>query len=84
MPEPAHVKRLDRALEALRALPDPMTRLNATRLAREALDRLETETAKDARVAGATWAEIGELYGLTKQGAQQRFRPKRSMDGSDL
>ena len=27
-----------------------------------------------SRVAGRTWTEIGALYALTKQGAQQRFR----------
>ena len=31
-----------------------------------------------ARKAGATWSEIGLCYGLTKQGAQQRFRAARN------
>jgi hypothetical protein len=31
-----------------------------------------------ARKAGATWIEIGACYGLTKQGAQQRFRAARN------
>ena len=31
-----------------------------------------------ARQAGLTWAEIGAIYGLTKQGAQQRFRAGRA------
>ena len=33
-----------------------------------------------ARKAGATWIEIGACYGLTKQGAQQRFRAVRNKD----
>lgn len=27
----------------------------------------------DARAEGATWQEIGDAVGLTRQGAQQRF-----------
>ena len=28
-----------------------------------------------ARDAGASWGDIGDIYGLTKQRAQQRFKP---------
>jgi hypothetical protein len=31
----------------------------------------------DARAAGVTWIDIGALFGLSKQGAQQRFRRGR-------
>lgn len=48
-------------------------RLDAARRLREAADDLELAQVKAARKAGATWAEIGACYGLTKQGAQQRF-----------
>jgi hypothetical protein len=41
------------------------------------LEALEADTVADARAAGATWGEIGALYGLSKQGAQQRFRPPK-------
>jgi hypothetical protein len=34
-----------------------------------------------ARKAGATWNEIGACYGLSKQGAQQRFRAIRDQAG---
>ena len=74
MAEPEHVKRFARALSSLRDLPNPINRLDAVRQARESLDELELATVADARAAGATWREIGALYGLSKQGAQQRFR----------
>ena len=74
MAEPEHVKRLARVLSSLRDVPDPITRLDAVRRGREALEELELKTVTDARAAGATWREIGALYGLSKQGAQQRFR----------
>ena len=48
--------------------------LDAARLAREAADLAENAAVRDARRAGASWSRIGELYGLTKQGAQQRFK----------
>ena len=38
------------------------------------LEDLEAATVAAARAAGVTWTEIGALYGLSKQGAQQRFR----------
>ena len=72
-----HVKRFQRALDSLQAVPDPLARLRAVRKSLEDLEALEARTVMDARAAGATWSEIGALYGLSKQGAQQRFRPPR-------
>lgn len=77
MAEPVHAKRLQQALDSLRALPDPVARLAEVRQAIVALEALEASTVKDARSAGATWGEIGALYGLSKQGAQQRFRASK-------
>ena len=74
MADPAPSKRLGRALDELQSIGDPLARLDAVRRAREALDKLETESVVQARKAGLTWGAIGALYGLTKQGAQQRFR----------
>lgn len=62
--------------DAHRAARDPLERLDAARRLREAADALEAAAIEDAREAGATWGEIGGLYSLTKQGAQQRFRAK--------
>ena len=74
MAEPLHVRRFDRALESVRAIPDPLLRLDAIRRAREALDELEAVTVIAARADGVSWRNIGAVYGLSKQGAQQRFR----------
>jgi len=38
------------------------------------VEALEAAAVRDARHAGVTWKAIGALYGLSKQGAQQRFR----------
>ncbi len=70
----AHAKRLARAVEALRAIDDPIDRLDATRSAREELERRERDAVADCRAAGHTWQDIGARYGLSRQGAQQRFR----------
>ena len=53
-------------------------RLEAARHLREAAEELEAAQVEAARKAGATWNEIGACYGLTKQGAQQRFRAARN------
>lgn len=79
MAEAIHLKRFDRGVEALRDIPDPLARLDAVRRSRETLETLEARAVRDARHAGATWKAIGALYGLSKQGAQQRFRPGSNM-----
>ena len=72
------VKRISAALGALDAADGPMSRLEAARRLREAAEELEAAQVEAARKAGATWTEIGACYGLTKQGAQQRFRAARN------
>jgi hypothetical protein len=72
------VKRISAALSALDAADGPIGRLDAARRLREAAEELEAAQVDAARKAGATWNQIGACYGLTKQGAQQRFRAARS------
>jgi hypothetical protein len=67
------VKRVTRAVQALQGVTDPMARLDGVRWARELLEALESATVRAARESGATWKDIGLVYGMTKQGAQQRF-----------
>jgi hypothetical protein len=72
------LKRMAAALGALDVADGPMSRLEAARRLREAAEELEAAQVEAARKAGATWNEIGACYGLTKQGAQQRFRAVRN------
>ena len=72
------VKRILAALGALDAAAGPINRLEAARRLREAAEEMEAAQVEAARKAGATWIEIGACYGLTKQGAQQRFRAARN------
>jgi hypothetical protein len=65
------------ALGALDVASGPVSRLEASRRLREAAEDLEAAQVQAARKAGVTWDEIGVCYGLTKQGAQQRFRAAR-------
>jgi hypothetical protein len=71
------VKRITAALGALDVADGPISRLEAARRLREAAEELELAEVVAARKAGITWNEIGACYGLTKQGAQQRFRAAR-------
>jgi hypothetical protein len=77
VPPKSPVKRITAALDALDVADGPISRLDAARLLREAAEELEAAQVEAARKAGATWIEIGACYGLTKQGAQQRFRAAR-------
>ena len=72
------VRRITSALGALDIADGPISRLDAARRLREAAEDLEAAQIEAARKAGATWNEIGACYGLTKQGAQQRFRAARN------
>jgi hypothetical protein len=72
------VRQITAALGALDAADGPISRLEAARRLREAAEELEAAQVEAARKAGATWNEIGTCYGLTKQGAQQRFRAARN------
>ena len=72
------VRRITAALGALDVAGGPISRLQAARQLREAAEELEAAQVEAARKAGVTWNEIGACYGLTKQGAQQRFRAARN------
>jgi hypothetical protein len=73
VPGRAHAKRIVRALQALDDATTPRGRVDAARRVREAAEALELANVDAARDAGLTWADIGARYGLTRQGAQQRF-----------
>ncbi|MCV7108085.1 hypothetical protein [Mycolicibacterium chitae] len=62
------------ALAELDAATDPLSRLDAARQIRELAEALELAQVRAAREHGTSWSKIGATYGLTKQGAQQRFR----------
>lgn len=53
-----------------------LDQLAAARRTRELADALEHGVIRNAREARVSWAKIGTIYGLTKQGAQQRFSEK--------
>lgn len=50
--------------------------LAAARTVRASIDALEQAAVQQARAEGVSWSKIGAVYGLTKQGAQQRFRER--------
>ena len=65
--------RLIRALADLDDAADPAGRLDAARRIRVSAEELELDEVSSARKQGTSWRAIGAVYGLTKQGAQQRF-----------
>ncbi len=69
------LRQLREALSALEAAPDALSSLDAARRLRERSEELERDWVEAARKAGFSWSRIGALYGMSKQGAQQRFRP---------
>lgn len=66
--------RLQAALGELDDAPDPQSRLAVVQRIRALAEDLELAEVRAARGQGTSWSKIGAAYGLTKQGAQQRFR----------
>lgn len=68
--------------EKARVDDDPRSRaladVDRARKRRERADAAEAKAVEAARAAGVPWSRIGALYGLTKQGAQQRFKHTRA------
>lgn len=75
MPKAGPERRLAKVLAAYAEIADPLARLDDVRRARQALEALEARTVAEARAQGATWGQIGARYGVSKQAAQQRFKP---------
>lgn len=57
--------------------------LLAARTAADAVDEATSFAVAQARAAGHTWQEIGELLAITRQAAQQRFGGERSAPASE-
>src|SRR4051794_1376031 len=56
-------------------LKDPMQALRIIRTAREELRSYETQVARAAHDAGASWTDIGQTLGISKQAARRRYGP---------
>lgn len=53
---------------------DAADRVHAIDALRSRIDQEEQEIAFSLRHRGATWAEIGNVWGITRQAAHERFR----------
>ena len=50
--------------------------------ARRSLDVIEFDAVQTVREAGATWEEIGDVLGISRQAARRRFEKPRRRYGS--
>ena len=53
--------------------PDPKSRVRAIHQLAAGVDTLERQVLLDAQSAGLTWAQIGDVYGVSRQAAHRRF-----------
>jgi len=77
MARPGPVKRLVSEMQALETRSKkagPIEALDLARRLREAAEDLERLRVIEAREQGVSWRQIGSLYDISKQAAQQRFR----------
>ncbi len=59
----------------------PISALEAIARMRRCLDELERKAVESARAKGATWSEIAEAVGVTRQAMYQKFRQRPDSDG---
>ncbi|MGD9986629.1 hypothetical protein [Pseudonocardia sp.] len=65
-------------LDVIDGSSDHIERLGAAHLLRQLAEQLERDVVDEARASGARWADIGEVYGTSKQSVQQRFANRQS------
>ncbi|MCC7364010.1 MAG: hypothetical protein IT303_06530 [Dehalococcoidia bacterium] len=70
-----HLRQLREELMALELASAGLEAVDAARRLRETAEALEQDRVEAARKAGFSWSQVGALYGMSKQGAQQRFGP---------
>ncbi len=73
-------ERMRAALAELDETTDPQQRIATAQRIRQLAEELELAQVRSARERGTSWSKIGAIYGLTKQGAQQRFRKTTKRD----
>lgn len=85
MARPGQLKRLLAALNSLEMLDKtgkPLEVVAVARRIREAAEDLERAKVEKARELGVGWREIGSLYDISKQAAQQRFGARIPLPGA--
>lgn len=70
---------LDESIHELQAQIRAMLDIRQSKHERIEAESKELEQIRQARAVGVTWEQIGAMYGITRQGAEQRF--KRHMGG---
>jgi hypothetical protein len=88
-PSPTASIRLDDLIEAIKKVHhEPLDQLTDAMIAADHLgdvaDHLIGHFVDQARRSGASWTEIGQAMGVTKQAARKRFQPKDLGSPSDL
>ena len=64
----------DAMAELTRGEPGVTQRLEAAQRLRHAAEALVAELVAEARKKGSTWADIGDLLGVSTQAAHQKYR----------
>lgn len=70
---PKTVRTLLTNVEDLLESPDPRTRARAVHWLAAGVRGLERQVLLDAQTSGMSWADIGDVYGISRQAAHRRF-----------
>ena len=75
-----HTKNLDDLLRVAFGDERPLERLSAVRALQLLLDGLCGELVEASRAENASWVQVGDALGVTRQAARQRFALKSAED----
>lgn len=74
------ISKLSAACTELQQSADPLVAVEIAQQIAALSERVQYDAVRNARHEGVSWSKIGGVFGLSKQGAQQRFGKHKDKD----
>ncbi|NLT31002.1 MAG: hypothetical protein GXX86_11205 [Propionibacterium sp.] len=76
------IDKLSAACAQLQQAADPLAAVDLAQQIGTLADKVQHDAVRAARQQGVSWSKIGAVFGLSKQGAQQRFGKHKHAEAS--
>ncbi|MGJ3508831.1 hypothetical protein [Enemella sp. A6] len=74
------INKLTAACDDFQQAADPLAAVEIAQQVGSLAEKVQHEAVRAARQQGVSWSKIGAVFGLSKQGAQQRFGKHKNAD----